>query len=80
MPQSPGPSPACRRTPADAVARGWYALIERPVIGGSLAALGLTTREASESVSGLQTGFVRTYVLMFASALGLLALIFISTR
>ncbi len=66
--------------PADAVARGWYALIERPVIGGSLAALGLTTREASESVSGLQTGFVRTYVLMFASALGLLALIFISTR
>jgi NADH-quinone oxidoreductase subunit L len=66
--------------PADAIARGWYAAIERPLIAGSLTALGLTTREASEGVSGVQTGFVRSYVLAFSAGVGVLAVVFVSVR
>ncbi len=66
--------------PADAIARAWYAIIERPLIAGSLVALGFTTRETAEEVSSIQTGFVRSYVLAFAAALSVLAVVFISAR
>ena len=66
--------------PADGVARAWYAVIERPLIAGSLVALGFTTRETGHGVSGIQTGFVRSYVLAFAAAVSVLAVVFISAR
>jgi NADH-quinone oxidoreductase subunit L len=66
--------------PGDAIARAWYATIERPLIAGTLDALGFTTRETAEEVAEIQTGFVRSYVLAFAAALSVLVIVFVSVR
>jgi NADH-quinone oxidoreductase subunit L len=66
--------------PADAIARTWYTTIERPLIAGSLDALGFSTRETAAGVSGIQTGFVRSYILAFAAALGVMAVVFVAVR
>jgi NADH-quinone oxidoreductase subunit L len=66
--------------PADLAARGLYAFVELPLIAGSLQAVGLTTREAAEGVSEVQTGFVRSYVLAFTAAVGVLAIVFIAAH
>jgi NADH-quinone oxidoreductase subunit L len=66
--------------PADLVSRGLYAFVELPLVAGSLQAVGLTTREAAEGVSEVQTGFVRSYVLAFTAAVGVLAIVFIAAH
>jgi NADH-quinone oxidoreductase subunit L len=57
--------------------RGW---IERPVIQGSLTEVARDATQVSGVVARLQTGFVRTYALAFASGLAVLAIVFISVR
>jgi NADH-quinone oxidoreductase subunit L len=66
--------------PADLAARGLYALVERPLIAGSLTAvtgaLGLGSRELSSA----QTGLVRNYALALASGLAVLTVVFLAAR
>ncbi len=66
--------------PAVATAKTLYAVVEGPIVGGSIDGisggvrrLGLWTRE-------LQTGFVRIYALAIAASLAVLALVFIVVR
>jgi NADH-quinone oxidoreductase subunit L len=64
----------------DLVARGFYALVEKPLIAGSLAAVtggvGLGSRELGRA----QNGLVRSYALALASGLAVLAVVFLSVR
>jgi NADH-quinone oxidoreductase subunit L len=64
----------------DLVARGFYALVERPLIGGSLNALtggvGLGSRELGRA----QNGLVRSYALALAGGLAVLAVVFLAAR
>jgi NADH-quinone oxidoreductase subunit L len=66
--------------PADLVARGLYAVVERPLIQGSLAAVtggaGLGSRELGRA----QNGLVRSYALALASGLAVLTVVFLSAR
>jgi NADH-quinone oxidoreductase subunit L len=66
--------------PADRVARGLYAVVERPLIQGSLAAVtggaGLGSRELGRA----QNGLVRSYALALASGLAVLTVVFLSAR
>jgi NADH-quinone oxidoreductase subunit L len=66
--------------PADLLSRGLYALVERPLIGGSLSAvtggLGLGSRELSQT----QNGLVRTYALAIAGSVAVLAVVFLAAR
>jgi NADH-quinone oxidoreductase subunit L len=54
--------------------------VEQPVVLGTLVGLGRSVRGAAASVSRLQTGFVRSYALMIAAGVTVLALVFISVR
>jgi NADH-quinone oxidoreductase subunit L len=54
--------------------------VERPLISGSAAELALGTRESGRLVTRVQTGFLRAYVLAFASGLAVLVVVFISVR
>jgi NADH:ubiquinone oxidoreductase subunit 5 (subunit L)/multisubunit Na+/H+ antiporter MnhA subunit len=64
----------------DLVARGLGAVVERPLIAGSLdavsGALGLGSRELSIA----QTGLVRSYALALATGLAVLAVVFLAVR
>jgi NADH:ubiquinone oxidoreductase subunit 5 (subunit L)/multisubunit Na+/H+ antiporter MnhA subunit len=64
----------------DLVARGLYALVERPLIAGSLSALtggaGLGSRELGRA----QNGLVRSYALALAGGLAVLAVVFLAVR
>jgi NADH-quinone oxidoreductase subunit L len=64
----------------DLIARGFYALVERPLIAGSLTAvtsgLGLGSREVGRA----QTGLVRSYALALAGGLAVLMVVFLSVR
>jgi len=66
--------------PSDLVARGLHALVERPLIGGSLGAVtggfGLGSRELGRA----QTGLVRSYALAIAGGVAILAVVFLSVR
>jgi NADH-quinone oxidoreductase subunit L len=66
--------------PADLVARGLYAFVERPLIQGSLSAVtggaGLGSRELGRA----QNGLVRSYALALASGLAVLTVVFLSVR
>jgi NADH-quinone oxidoreductase subunit L len=66
--------------PADWTARALYRWVERPLIQGSLTEVVRETGAVSGFVSRLQTGFVRTYALAFATGLAVLAIVFISVR
>jgi NADH-quinone oxidoreductase subunit L len=66
--------------PAVWFARGSRALIERPLIGGSLSGLALTARRAGDEVAETQTGLVRTYAFVIAAAVATLALVFVWTQ
>jgi len=66
--------------PAVWIAGAWGRYVERPLIGGSLAGIGLGAREASSRVASVQTGYVRNYALALASALAILAVVFVSVR
>ena len=64
--------------PADLLARGLYAFVERPLIAGSLAAVtggvGLGSRELGRA----QNGLVRSYALALAGGLAVLAVVFLA--
>jgi NADH-quinone oxidoreductase subunit L len=66
--------------PADLIARGLDAIVERPLIAGSLSAVtggfGLGSRELGRAQSGL----VRSYALALAGGVAILAVVFLSVR
>jgi NADH:ubiquinone oxidoreductase subunit 5 (subunit L)/multisubunit Na+/H+ antiporter MnhA subunit len=64
----------------DLVARGFYALVEKPLIAGSLAALVSGTGLGAREVGRAQNGLVRSYVLALAGGLAVLAVVFLSVR
>ena len=66
--------------PAAWTAQALLRWVERPLIGGSITEVVRGTGQVSGLVSRLQTGFVRTYALAFATGLAVLAVVFISVR
>jgi len=64
----------------DLVARGFYALVERPLIAGSLSALTTGAGLGSREVGRAQNGLVRSYALALAGGLAVLAVVFLSVR
>jgi len=64
----------------DLVARGFYALVERPLVAGSLSALTAGFGVGSREVGRAQNGLVRSYVLALAGGLAVLAVVFLSVR
>jgi NADH-quinone oxidoreductase subunit L len=64
----------------DLVARGFYALVERPLIAGSLSALTAGAGLGSREVGRAQNGLVRSYALALAGGLAVLAVVFLSVR
>jgi NADH-quinone oxidoreductase subunit L len=66
--------------PSSALGRGLGRAVERPVIAGSLTALGFGAHEAWAGTSRAQTGLVRSYVLALASALTVMVVVFLSVR
>jgi NADH-quinone oxidoreductase subunit L len=55
-------------------------VIERPLIGGSISAVGETFGFSSRELSLAQTGLVRTYALALAGGIAILAVVFLSVR
>jgi NADH-quinone oxidoreductase subunit L len=66
--------------PSAATAKVLYALVEGPIVGGSLDGISGGTARLSNIVRSLQTGAVRTYVLAVAGGLAVLTLVFIVVR
>jgi NADH-quinone oxidoreductase subunit L len=66
--------------PSAAFARLLHALVEGPIVGGSMAGVADAVRGLGSETRRLQTGFVRTYVLMIAASLAVLAVVFIAVR
>ncbi|MFN2466606.1 MAG: NADH-quinone oxidoreductase subunit L [Gaiellaceae bacterium] len=66
--------------PAVLTARLWTALIEGPLIAGSVTGVAEGTRELGTRVRSLQTGLVRSYALTIAASLAVLAVVFVSVR
>jgi NADH-quinone oxidoreductase subunit L len=64
----------------DLAARGLYALVELPLIGGSLAAVGAALGLGSRELSVAQNGLVRSYALALASGLAVLTVVFLAVR
>jgi NADH-quinone oxidoreductase subunit L len=65
---------------SDLAARGLYALVELPLIGGSLAAVGALFGGGSRELSLAQNGLVRSYALALASGLAVLVVVFLAAR
>jgi NADH-quinone oxidoreductase subunit L len=66
--------------PAVLLAETLERFVERPVIAGSLDALGLGARGAWLGTSRAQTGLVRSYVLALAAALTVMIAVFLAVR
>ncbi len=64
----------------DLVARGFYALVEQPLVAGSLAAVTGAFGLGSRELSIAQNGLVRTYALALAGGIAVLAVVFLSVR
>jgi NADH-quinone oxidoreductase subunit L len=64
--------------PSVATAKILYALVEGPLVGGSLTGIAAGTGRLAGYVRALQTGIVRTYVLAVAVGLAVIVLVFIS--
>jgi len=65
---------------SDLTARGLYALVETPIIGGSITALTGAVGLGSRELSVAENGLVRTYVLALAGGLAVLAVVFLAAR
>jgi NADH-quinone oxidoreductase subunit L len=65
---------------ADGVARAFYALVERPLIAGSLSAVTGGADLSARELSRAQTGLVRSYALALAGGLAILAVVFLAAR
>jgi NADH-quinone oxidoreductase subunit L len=66
--------------PAIATSKLLYALIEGPLVAGSISGIGDAVRRLGSGTRSLQTGLVRTYALAIAASLAVLALVFIAVR
>jgi NADH-quinone oxidoreductase subunit L len=65
---------------ADALTRGLYAFVERPLIAGSLTAVTAAFGLGSRELSTAQNGLVRSYVLALASGIAVLTVVFLAAR
>ncbi len=65
---------------SDLLARGLAAFVERPLIGGSLAALTGGFSLGARELGRAQTGLVRSYALALAGGLAVLVVVFLSVR
>jgi NADH-quinone oxidoreductase subunit L len=66
--------------PADLLARGLGRVFEGPVIGGSVRDVPDGVRVGAADLARAQNGLVRTYVLVLASGVAVLALVFLTNR
>jgi NADH-quinone oxidoreductase subunit L len=66
--------------PADGIARAFYALVERPLIEGSLAAVTEGADLGSRELARAQNGLVRSYAFALAGGLAVLAVVFLAVR
>jgi NADH-quinone oxidoreductase subunit L len=66
--------------PAVVMAKLLYALVEGPLVGGSIQALTGAVQRLGTEARSLQTGLVRTYVLAIAASLAVLAIVFVAVR
>jgi NADH-quinone oxidoreductase subunit L len=66
--------------PADLIARGLAAFVERPLIAGSLALVGEGFGLGSRELGKAQNGLVRTYALALAGSVAILVVVFLSVR
>jgi NADH-quinone oxidoreductase subunit L len=66
--------------PAVTVSRLLYALVEAPIVGGSVAGIAGAVRGLGGSTSRLQTGLVRLYALAVAAGLAVLTIVFVAVR
>jgi NADH-quinone oxidoreductase subunit L len=66
--------------PADMISRGIGRFFEQPVIAGSIDEVTRGFRVGAGEVSRAQNGLVRSYALALASGVGVLAIVFITTR
>ncbi len=66
--------------PAATAARLLLALVEGPLVGGSIEGLSGGVRRLAALTRRLQTGLVRTYALALAASLAVLAVVFIAVR
>jgi NADH-quinone oxidoreductase subunit L len=64
----------------DLVARGFYALVEAPLIGGSITAVTGVVGLGSRELSVAQNGLVRSYALALAGGLAVLTVVFLAVR
>jgi NADH:ubiquinone oxidoreductase subunit 5 (subunit L)/multisubunit Na+/H+ antiporter MnhA subunit len=64
----------------DLAARGLSALVEQPLIGGSLTALSSGAGLGSRELGRAQNGLVRSYALALAGGLAVLAVVFLAAR
>jgi NADH-quinone oxidoreductase subunit L len=64
----------------DALTRGLYAFVERPLIAGSLTAVTAAFGLGSRELSTAQNGLVRSYVLALASGIAVLTVVFLAAR
>jgi len=66
--------------PTVVLAKGLYAIVEGPLVGGSITGISDAMRNLGLETRRLQTGLVRTYVLMLAASLAVLAIVFLAVR
>jgi hypothetical protein len=66
--------------PAVGLARAFYALVERPLIAGSLNAVTGGADLGSRELGRAQNGLVRSYALALAGGLAILAVVFLAAR
>jgi NADH-quinone oxidoreductase subunit L len=64
----------------DALTRGLYAFVERPLIAGSLTAVTSAFGLGSRELSTAQNGLVRSYALAVAGGIAVLAVVFLAAR
>lgn len=64
----------------DLTARGLNALVEAPLIGGSITAVTGAVGLGSRELSVAQNGLVRSYALALAGGLAILAVVFLAVR
>jgi NADH-quinone oxidoreductase subunit L len=64
----------------DLIARGFYAIVERPLIAGSLTAVTSGVGLGSRELGRAQNGLVRSYALALAGGLAVLAVVFLAAR
>jgi NADH-quinone oxidoreductase subunit L len=66
--------------PAVWLARAFGRYVEQPLIAGGTREVGEETRDLGGAFARLQTGLLRTYALAIASALAVLAIVFVAVR